>query len=314
MGPLFAILYRNFLLFRTPSILLLLTLMIFSYVTTKISKSSINMVYQMYTVFLAFNYIPIFVFSMVDDRSNHFKSTFKVMGLKPLVYISAQLLSFQITMFVAQIIIFLSFIIFGKTLEESFPSSASVAQLILTIFLTFAVASFAATLSFLFSKAKNSKDLSIVFTFALLAVSIVVVVKEKFKFLALFIPFVPPIDAFVNTTKLSLFGLEHNSYSQIWPLLFQIVLYTLTALYFEQIWPGGDDLGKHPLFFLKWKKRQEAILATDLEERASQAAQPNDDQKGEIIIEGLSKKFGDFYAFKNISLSFKQGKATCLLG
>lgn len=310
-AAILGIFYRNMHLFKRYVLYNSLLLVGLSLFNLSLAQNAEQVVFGIYIIMFSNQFVPIFVHSMVDDRSNKFKTTFKVMGLQPLPYVIGQVLSFSViagvsmtlfTFFITCYVLRQDPLVFDSFFKALIPISILMAPLIAT---------FSIVLSFLFSTAKSAKDLSLLFSVGLIGLSINSILNVRFLFLRWISPFYPPMRLFT----LTLFGKfspeNYGLNDELIPILFQTGLYMLLGCYLEQVFPGGDDLGKHPFFFLKRKSAKERKVVEDL---SLQDREMGETQTGLLEINGLTKKFGNFVALDSLSLSLSQGQTCCLLG
>lgn len=82
-------------------------------------------------------------------------------------------------------------------------------------------------------------------------------------------------------------------------------------MYLDQVMPSTYGVQKHPLFCFKKSQANQAVAAEDFVPELSENIYNKNDP---IILQNLTKKFGDFTAVNKLSLSIKMGEVFTILG
>ena len=119
-------------------------------------------------------------------------------------------------------------------------------------------------------------------------------------------------------------------YTFFYTLLFFVidfVLYFLIGIYLDNVMPNAGGTRRHPLYFLLpsyWCKsqkqqlgHQEPLIESDedpFNEKVNDQLKSNESESNTIQLTNLTKKFDDFVAVNNISMTMYPGQIFALLG
>ena len=304
------IMYRNLLLFRRILIPMMVLTSVMTYFYLEETKLNPKVVLGIFSVMMANQVVPFFVYSMVDDRASKFKSTFKIMGLRTLPYVFGQFMSFFVFSFVSFGLFCLSMFLFCKSRYPMVLDSYFYSLIAMMMMMAPLISIFSMALSFLFGSFRSSKDYSVIVAFGLIVITVSSLASGKFEFLRWVIPFFPTIRSLMYTAFGQSIPADYNVYSELIPMAAQTLAYGLLAIYLENLYPGDEDLGKKALFFLEKedgaREVQEDLRIIDQEEGLTST--------GDLIARNVTKKFGNFVALDKVNLSLKKGRTCCMLG
>jgi ATP-binding cassette subfamily A (ABC1) protein 3 len=95
-------------------------------------------------------------------------------------------------------------------------------------------------------------------------------------------------------------------------LILNIPFWIMIYIYLDSVMPSEFGIQKHPCFCLK--KKQKAKLTSGFSPADLEMDQKIYDKNDPILLQGITKKFGDFTAVKNLSFSIKEGEIFTFLG
>jgi ATP-binding cassette subfamily A (ABC1) protein 3 len=311
LGTFKALMYRNFwMTYKTNLVTLLLgalVLLYFAHIRTPLS-----LVYSILFILMHLFQQSINIYSLSDDRASNFKITYHIMGLKKNQYIFAQFCSFFIQGILMNSLMLATGMIFNLVMGKSILQPFDLKIFIVSLVYLAVLSLYSTTLSYFIRNPTFAKEISFVFNLFMVFISMYLVRKDSLLPIQLISPHTY-ILKFIMTYFLDKNILDYTL--NLYIMLGQVAFYLMTALYLENIWGGDDDHNKHPLFFLNFLKRKNKN--TDLETSEGVAENllgPSEFDENGLTIVNLSKKFDDFTALDNISISFSKGKMHCLLG
>lgn len=250
----------------------------------------------------------LFVFQLVNERSNQFKVTFKIAGMQSFTYIFAQFISL-ISILIVNCCCFLIGSAFISLYTKSYFSIKDIISILLiNFFYSSSLSALTLMQSFLYKKSEFAKNLSRIISNCLFSLGFYGLINKKFNFLHWLNPFQCLIEflSYEITLPIPLFAL---SKPQIFlALTIQIFIFFVLSTYFEYVLPRDGSLGRSILFFLESfnKKQKNNNFSEELD-----TAQEN--LQG-LSVRKLFKSFGQNKVLIDINYFFTPGKLYTILG
>ena len=245
--------------------------------------------------------------NMVDDRTTKFKIIYKIMGLKNIGYLLAQIIfNFLLATFLLLICFFFTLLqksIMKKNLEIDFCYKIFFLGMILFLQVIF----FNMILSYIFKRPKLARDLGSWINIIMIFVASYLVFVSQNNFLRFFLPY----QSFIRFLYFSFINnkieIDFSWSEEIAPMIIQSIIEMVLLFYIDAVYPSEDDHRRSYFFFLDYFKKKSPIFENnDLEQNLI--------VKNELVIKNISKNFGSFSALKNIDIELKKGETICLLG
>ncbi|CAK55643.1 unnamed protein product (macronuclear) [Paramecium tetraurelia] len=278
--------------------------------------------------------------NLVEEKSERFKESQKIMGMKQRSYLIGWILYGYIKTLMSTI--FLIFFWWLLTLiinDGNYGFNIESYKIFLTYFLySSTVLNFSLAMSTVFSSPKLANEvstfvtiLSILLTFLVFLSSI----QSSSLFYYCMSIFPQSSISFIYMGALKRGFFNSQAISSAYPLSnaalqlgIESVLYFILFFYLDQVFPNEYGVSKHPLFFLqglfggsKKNKLNDSLLDEDYTHTqngdyssAIYHQKLNIQKKCTVSIKNLTKKFGDFKAVDNLTIKLYEQEILCLLG
>ena len=242
----------------------------------------------------------------VEDRAKNFRSTFKLMGLSKGSYIFGSLMFHMLEALVFNTIGFICLLIMGTAEWSLFPP--------LILFAMTSVLMFSVVSVFLTNSETAPNFASLFSTFVFLASIVFLQLQGWWVKLICVVPTV-----FMTTYLKDFYDKNGETYIDIIICCCTFVAYLILYIWLDNIVSEEGELTLFKNCSKKKIKRESVVsqqlIDTDDEEQAYKINRRDSDTSKTILeTYKVTKRFGSFKALTDVSLKFKEGRITCILG